>query len=738
MVAGVFHILNHAVFKASLFMAAGIIDHETGSRDMRRLNGLWRYMPWTGALAMIAAGAMAGVPLLNGFLSKEMFFAESVAKQSTTLMQWLLPAGATLAAIFSVAYSLRFIHDVFFNGEPVGLTRTPHEPPRFMRVPVEILVVLCLVVGLMPALSIGPLLAVGAKAALFGGFEGTMPSYTLAIWHGLNLPLGMSSLALAGGVTLYFALQRYANLHVLVRAPATPKTGGRDLFALTLERGKTLAQRLTDELQNDSLQRYLRLLVVVAVAAGLLSFMGEGAQTAAAAPQGPAVSFAFGLVWLIGTMATLATVFLHRQRLLALLLLGAVGLVVSLAFVYFSAPDLALTQLLVEVATIILMMLALHWLPAESPLVKRGSRWLRGRDAVIALAAGGGVAALTWAVLARPFDPISPYFLATTKALGGGTNTVNVILVDYRAFDTLGEITVLAVAGLIIHALLSGWRPVDVAALPPAPNDSHPLMLALITSHAATAGGHGVGIPVPARPQPARGRVHRWARAGDRPGDAVRRQRSALRLRSHRHQLPALGRRGSVDRGRDRNRQLALRRSLPDQQLRLPAVAAGGGSAAGQCEPVRPGRVPHRGGCDDDGAGVDVAVDDGRHRGAQAMMAGMIAIALGTLTACGVYLMLRARTFDLILGLTLLSYAVNLFIFFMGRFKVDAAPIVDGQRAATLANYADPLPQALVLTAIVIGFAMTAVMLVIALRTRAYTGSDHVDGVEPAADEARP
>jgi multicomponent K+:H+ antiporter subunit C len=117
------------------------------------------------------------------------------------------------------------------------------------------------------------------------------------------------------------------------------------------------------------------------------------------------------------------------------------------------------------------------------------------------------------------------------------------------------------------------------------------------------------------------------------------------------------------------------------------------------------------------------------------MMAGLMAIALGTLTACGVYLMLRARTFDLILGLTLLSYAVNLFIFFMGRIRIDAAPIVDGERAATLANYADPLPQALVLTAIVIGFAMTAVMLVIALRTRAHTGSDHVDGVEPASDK---
>jgi multicomponent K+:H+ antiporter subunit A len=487
-VAGVFHILNHAVFKASLFMAAGIIDHETGSRDMRRLNGLWQSMPWTGALAMIAAGAMAGVPLLNGFLSKEMFLAEAVAKQSTPLMQAILPAGATIAAMFSVAYSIRFIHDVFFNGDPVGLTRTPHEPPRFMRVPVEVLVVLCLVVGLMPALSIGPLLAVGAKAALFGGFEGTLPVYELAIWHGLNLALGMSALALAGGVVLYFVLQRRVNLHTLERAPATPKTGGHELFALALGRGRAAARRLTDELQNDSLQRYLWLLVAVAVAAGVLPFVSAGTQSAATPIDGPAVSVGFGVLLFVGIATTLATVILHRQRFLALLLLGAVGLLVSLAFVFFSAPDLALTQLLVEIATIVLMMLALHWLPAESPLPTRGDALRRGGDAIVAVAAGIGVAALAWAVLARPFDPISPYFLATTKTLGGGTNTVNVILVDYRGYDTLGEITVLGVAALIIHALLARWRPPPwrppdgaraVGPMLVAPNDSHPLMLAL-------------------------------------------------------------------------------------------------------------------------------------------------------------------------------------------------------------------------------------------------------------------
>lgn len=490
-VAGVFHILNHATFKASLFMAAGIIDHETGSRDMRRLNGLWKAMPRTGALAMVAAAAMAGVPLLNGFLSKEMFFAEAVAKQSTPVMQWLLPAAATLAAMFSVAYSLRFIHDVFFNGEPVGLPRTPHEPPRFMRVPVEILVVLCLVVGFAPALSIGPLLAVGAQAALFGGFEGTLPAYKLAVWHGLNLALGMSAVALAGGAAIYFVLWRRVNLHTLERAPATPKTGGRDLFVLAQARGRAAARWLTGELQNDSLQRYLRVLVAVAVVAGALPFLGTGTQSAPATmPDGPAVSFGFGVLWLMGMAATLATVWLHRQRFVALLLLGAVGLVVSLAFVFFSAPDLALTQLLVEMATIVLMMLALHWLPAESPTAARGEGLRRARDGVVALTAGIGVAALTWAVLARPFDSISPYFLATTKALGGGTNTVNVILVDYRGYDTLGEITVLGVAALIIHALLAGWRasPAGPAAgsgaigpLSAASNEAHPLMLALIS-----------------------------------------------------------------------------------------------------------------------------------------------------------------------------------------------------------------------------------------------------------------
>src|SRR5690606_27587003 len=203
-VAAVFHIINHATFKASLFMAAGIIDHETGTRDIRKLYGLAKYMPYTAALAIVAAGAMAGVPLLNGFLSKEMFFAEALAQHQFGGLSWLIPVLATLAGVFSVAYSVRFIHDVFFNGEPVGLPRKPHEPPRYMRIPMEVLVALCLLVGIAPGWTVSGILHVAGGSVL----GGTLPEFNLAIWHGFNLPLLMSRIAFGGGILIYFMRKR--------------------------------------------------------------------------------------------------------------------------------------------------------------------------------------------------------------------------------------------------------------------------------------------------------------------------------------------------------------------------------------------------------------------------------------------------------------------------------------------------------------------------------------------------
>jgi multicomponent K+:H+ antiporter subunit A len=193
-------------------------------------------------------------------------------------------------------------------------------------------------------------------------------------------------------------------------------------------------------------------------------------------------SLAFSLLWLVGIAAAFATLVEFRRRLLALTVLGAVGLVVALVFVYLSAPDLALTQLLVEAATVILMMLALNWLPQESPPERSAAR--RGLHAIVAGAAGLGATAVVWLVLTQPFDSISPYFLQTAVPLGGGSNAVNVIIVDYRAFDTLGEITVLGIAALIISAMLHGRRLTGIRGVPlPAPTErnAHPLMLQLVT-----------------------------------------------------------------------------------------------------------------------------------------------------------------------------------------------------------------------------------------------------------------
>jgi multicomponent K+:H+ antiporter subunit A len=442
-VAGVFHIINHAIFKASLFMAAGIIDHETGTRDMRQLNGLWKYMPHTALLALIASASMAGVPLLNGFLSKEMFFAEAVHRTAGLAWGWLLPATVTLAGIFAVAYSLRFIHDVFFNGEPKNLSKTPHEPPRWMKVPVEVLVVLCLLVGIFPTFTVQPILAAAAASVL----QTTLPEYSLAIWHGFNPALWMSMIALAGGSLVYLGRQPLFALHERFDGRFEAKT----IYNHLLEMLFSFAGKITELLNTNSLQRMLFIFFASALALGSTAFIN--ADTPLTGTRELLPVDALSLLVAIGSIAAaLGVVILHRQRLTALILLGAVGLAVALVFIKFSAPDLALTQLSVEVVTIVLLLLALYFLPQQSPAELGLLR--HSKDLILAVLAGGGAAALTWAVLTRPYENIASYFLEKSLPEGGGSNVVNVILVDFRGYDTLGEITVLALAGLGIYAML--------------------------------------------------------------------------------------------------------------------------------------------------------------------------------------------------------------------------------------------------------------------------------------------
>ena len=466
-VAAVFHIMNHATFKASLFMAAGIIDHETGTRDMRRLSGLWKAMPITGTLAFVASAAMAGVPLMNGFLSKEMFFAETVDLSSTPLLDYGLPVAATLAGIFAVVYSLRFSVGVFLGPPARQLPLEPHEPVRWMRVPIEILVLLCIVVGIFPQWSIGPALDVAARPVV----GGAMPPFSLAIWHGFNKPLVMSLIALGGGIALYLLLRRGVVAGRFKHAPLLGLNGQR-LFESTLYGLDRASRWALAVLSTYRLQPQMLLMVLAAIVFASVALWAGGISWGDR-PRVPG-NLEFALLWVLGCVAALAAANQAKfHRLAALILLGAVGLAVSLTFLWFSAPDLALTQLTVEVVTTVLFLLGLRWLPKRRPEEAEHLglrvRARRARDFVVSLVAGGGMAVLAYAMMTRPApQSISPFFIDRSLPEGGGTNVVNVMLVDFRAFDTMGEITVLGIVGLTVYALLRRFRPPrEMAALPP-------------------------------------------------------------------------------------------------------------------------------------------------------------------------------------------------------------------------------------------------------------------------------
>jgi len=467
-VAAIFHILNHATFKASLFMAVGIIDHETGTRDIRRLSGLASAMPITATLAIIASSAMAGVPLLNGFLSKEMFFAETVLLDNGIWWHYGLPLAATTAGMFAVIYSLRFIHQVFFGPLAVDLPLEPHEAPRWMRFPVELLVLACLVVGVMPAVTVGPILHSAALSVL----RDTLPFYSLAVWHGLNLPMVMSVVATLGGTLVYVGARRYLRTGEFLGAPLIYRFDGRRTYEWVQESVVLSAEWLERQFNSDRLQVQLLLIVCVVLLAGSLPialYTGRYLGGEIRSEMDPLFAF----LWLVGGACAIGAAYQAKyHRLAALVLLGGAGLVTCLTFVWLSAPDLALTQLSVEVVTLVLILLGLRWLPRRKEGLDEGvsarARLRRLRDLLLSMGAGVAIGLLAYVVLTRGVpDSIAPFFLTRALPDSGGANVVNVILVDFRGFDTFGEITVLGIVALTVYALLRRFRPApESIALP--------------------------------------------------------------------------------------------------------------------------------------------------------------------------------------------------------------------------------------------------------------------------------
>lgn len=430
MVAGLLHTLAHAAFKGTLFMVAGVVDHETGSRDLRALSGLWRVMPGTAVVAALASLSMAGVPPLLGFVSKEEVLA-AFEHQSPAL---LLVVGAT--AILTVAYSLRFFAGTFLGPAP---DLEAHRPPRLFVTPPAVTALAGLALGLVVWL-LDPLVAAAARDATVLA-ERHAPH--LALWHGIEPPLLVSAAAIALGVLLWRA-----------QAPVTRALARRegaldgavrfdDVYEATLGLGRLSGVPFLGA----------RLPQVLWIAGGVTLLAGVAAAHGfvAVAPQpwgGDAVEWGVAVL-LAGTIVlTLA----NRSRLGAAALLGSVGFLMTVFFLRRGAPDLALTQLLVETLTVVLIVLVFRRLPEGMGRLPRARAAWTG---LLALGAGAaaflGTAALTGP---RPRSEAATYYLTRAEEETGGTNVVNTILVDFRALDTLGEITVLLVAAVGIYVVV--------------------------------------------------------------------------------------------------------------------------------------------------------------------------------------------------------------------------------------------------------------------------------------------
>jgi multicomponent Na+:H+ antiporter subunit A len=447
--AAIFHIFNHATFKGSLFMIAGIVDHETGTRDIRRLGGLYTLMPISASLAMIAAFSMAGVPLpiFNGFLSKEMFFDASLKLEQTTglagMFAQAVPILAVLGSIFTFVYSMYLVFGTFAGKQKLEkLEKKPHEAPLAMLLAPFILAVFVILIGLMPNLLNEPLLAPAVAAV-----TGDLPHLHLKFWHGVNTPLLMSLIVVIVGTLLFFTFKRWRPLYNRI-----PGKFSSDRWYQALINGLLDGSRkITNLYMTGSLRLYLSIILVFMVGAtSVFMYLTDGFKISFddLAP----ITWPELLVGFVMAVAAIATIWM-TQRIAAIIVIGVVGYGLSLLFVFFRAPDLALTQLIIETITVALFLLCFAHLPALKKSDKKASEKMT--DLLIAGSTG---ALLTMVAISshssKSFDTISTYFVENSYKLGGGDNIVNVILVDMRGLDTLFEIAVLGLAALGIVAMI--------------------------------------------------------------------------------------------------------------------------------------------------------------------------------------------------------------------------------------------------------------------------------------------
>lgn len=435
-------ILGHALYKASLFMASGSIQHATHTRDLRKLGGLMRIMPWTSAAVWIAAFSMAGLPPLFGFLAKEKQLEAFLDSGLSADLTNLTVAVVGLSALLTVAVSLRFAWASVGRPRPEAYSIKPHEGEPLLVGGPLLLAILSLLLVFVPPIE----LLLGAATSVFTGKNEPVP-LAGALWHGVTPTLIISIVAIVLGVVL-FAVRRSV-IPVLLRARLP--LGGADLFERTLALVTSTGAFVGRRIEMLSLRGNLIIVFVSMIALVGWSIM---AWTPLNIPALDATQMPIHevIVILLIPISAVATVF-APTRLMAITALGITGAMVSLIFVLYSAPDLAITQLLIETLSLVFMLIAFARLPRK--LVEHLSLSIRLRDVSIAVLLGLVVMGLTVLTMGPSgFPSIYPYYVENSYPLAHGKNIVNVILVDFRGFDTLGEVTVLCTAALGAYAVL--------------------------------------------------------------------------------------------------------------------------------------------------------------------------------------------------------------------------------------------------------------------------------------------
>ncbi|HEY9497681.1 MAG TPA: Na+/H+ antiporter subunit A [Terrimesophilobacter sp.] len=444
--AGVALLLAHALFKAALFLVVGIIDHRAGSRDLRKLSGLGREAPFLAGIAALSVLSMAGVPLTAGFVAKEAVISallESTAAGSPgAVVGWIVLVGIAVGSTLTVAYSARLLWGAFARKEGVEKVRPVHESFWFLFSPGLLAIggiVLAPLSGLVDS-------ALRGYPALFrGGIATGGEDYHLALWHGLDGALLVSTLTLLGGLALFWA--RAPVLAAQSRVPATVNSG--ELYGKTMRGLDRVAARVTSTTQRGSLPFYLGVILLVLV--------GAVGATLALNRSWPDEWLLFDspAQLAIGAIMAVAAVALTRadKRFQAALLVGVTGYGMAALFAFHGAPDLALTQVLVETVTLVAFVLMLRRLPARLGQVHgTAHRTLR---AVVGIAIGLLLAVVAVVALgARTALPISLELPDLAYSIGHGSNVVNVVLVDVRGWDTLGELSVLIAAATGVASLV--------------------------------------------------------------------------------------------------------------------------------------------------------------------------------------------------------------------------------------------------------------------------------------------